>query len=88
MSTIWKYTLDIGIATAINLSRNARVLHVGQQEGTVTIWISLDPVSTDVSERLYHIVGTGWSEENLDRWTHVGTAIVGEFVWHVFEEVT
>lgn len=64
-----------------------KVLHVDSQHNGAfpTIWVehSFETMNTHDHQR-YTIVGTGGHFDNT-RMKHVGTAICGPFVWHVYE---
>ena len=93
MKTIHKYRMDGG-KNAVEMPKDARILHVGAQDGNVCLWAFVD---TDRLNELRHfrVYETGYSlsgdfiEADLRRETfdasYIGTAQVGEFVWHVFE---
>ncbi len=66
----------------LRLSEGAEVVHVAGQRGAVCLW-ALEPKSVKVM-RYFQLVGTGW-EIDLPLAGYVGTAHVGDFVWHVFE---
>lgn len=87
---IHKYWLSISEPTIIVLPDGATPLTVGSQEGKVCIWIEHDdPTSANpvvAGGRKFVIRGTGWSyRKNELQDNYIGTAFVGDFVWHVFE---
>jgi hypothetical protein len=48
-----------------------------------TVWAEVDPEGTDNHNIKVTVVGTG--HPIPDGWRHVGSAIMGRFVWHVME---
>lgn len=83
-STVWKYPLCLG-RTGHELPRNAELLHVADQAGTICLWAKGDPSAEKVlREFVVHGTGHLFSDIGL---SHVGTVLVlgGRFVWHVFE---
>lgn len=82
--TIWKYTLEHGHNTFL-LPKGAKILHVGQQNGTVCLWARVDP-EQEQEKRVFRFVGTGHPLNCTDI-TYLGTAHDDPFVWHVFEVV-
>lgn len=92
MRTIWKYALTESVCEFKSPALSS-ALHVGDQNGTLCVWALVDTDDEFVSRRL-HVVGTGhplpdvFNEETNLRViaSHLGSAIVGEYVWHVFEE--
>lgn len=79
---VWKYTLGYGLNN-LAMPAGARVVHVGDQHGLVTLWAEVDPAA-DREQRLFVFVGTG---HDADGGEYVGSAIVGggALVWHVYE---
>ena len=65
------------------MPEGAEILHVGDQNGTITIWALVD-VETEFLYREFIIVGTG-QQIPYDKYTHIGTVFQGSFVWHIFE---
>lgn len=82
MRVVFKYQLTDDV-TRIEMPQRSRVIHVAQQHaGTFpTLWIEhFDSPETVL--RKYVIHGTGAEFEDG---VHVGSAMCGPFVWHVFE---
>ena len=82
MKTIYKYKLDGGRTTTLELPELARVIHCAIQGDEYCIWVRVDTDAPKV-KRSFTIVGTGWEIE--DSLGHVGTILDGAFVWHIFE---
>lgn len=82
--TIHKY----GLTTGINVLPKGKVVLVGwlnhDDDVLPTIWIEYDPNDAQHTDQ-YVIVGTGHSVW-IDM-EHVGSAICGRFVWHVYKAV-
>lgn len=79
---ILKYRL--GVETF--LPHNARILHIGTQNGKATVWAEADPAAGIDHGRKLVAVGTG---DHPPRGLYRGTAIgvEGEFVLHFYETV-
>lgn len=81
MRRIYKWTL---LPTSkVPWSPGDRVLMVADQRGTLTLWAEQEDGNT-VPYREFVVVGTGFeAPAGLE---HVGSAVCGEFVWHVYAE--
>ena len=79
---IYKYTVEVGYNT-LYLPKDSIILHLGDQKGSLTLWVllDLDEVLTELHE--IYIVGTGWSDIQ-DSWKYLGTVQQGSLVWHAF----
>jgi hypothetical protein len=62
-------------------SREDRLLLIAEQHGIVTLWAEQEDERA-VDTREFRLVGTG--SERPPGYEHVGSAIVGETVWHVY----
>lgn len=69
----------------IDLPEDAEILHVGVQNNQIYLWAAVD-VDKPTVRRQFKVVGTGW-DYNPDGMKYLGTAHVGPFVWHVFEDI-
>jgi hypothetical protein len=83
MNVILKYPLEPG-PQRVQMPRYARLLHVGEKAGQLVLWAW---VHTDEPplERRIRVHGTG-HPLGVYPGIYVGTAIVGPYVWHVFDE--
>lgn len=85
--TIWRFDIDLNQTSELSLRLCApRLLHVASRTpNVVTVWIQhrLRVNVTDIESIELTVYGTGW-EIPADR-HYVGSAIDGEFVWHVYE---
>lgn len=84
MKTIHKVQLPNALNN-VSVPKGARFIHVEEQNCELTAWYQCD---TDQPKemRLLHIVGTGNAIPD-GKMSHIGTAIMTPFVFHVFEEV-
>lgn len=81
---IWKFSLQITRRLqGVSIPRGAEILSVQEQRGSVCLWALCDPDEPPV-QRYFSIVGTGHKFDPRAR-KYLGTAQIGEFVWHVFE---
>ena len=84
MKTIYKYTLAIEAEQTLHIpGGGGHVLHVGEQNGELCVWLLVDTAKPEKPRR-FSVVGTGQPSERVEEDFHVGTAQVGTFVWHVF----
>ena len=82
MRTVCRYPLTSGLYSHVDMPLDARIVHVGHQEGNLTLWAEVDP---DLEMRTYafEVVPTGGPCPEGS--VYAGTAVVGGFVWHVYE---
>lgn len=84
---VWRYELDIGRSTALELPSGAQVLHVGYKEDrpAAQLWALVEDTAA-LETRRFQVVGTDWAID-LPNMQHVGTCVLsgGFYVWHVFE---
>lgn len=97
MKVVYKYRLspkveqdkpDAAVIARLSMPEGARELYVGEQYGSLWVWVLCDPYRTAV-DTVFRIIGTGWEidEHWLDRSRYVGTVQVElGYVWHVFRE--
>lgn len=83
--TIWKFVLDGTTGPFdVKIPAPGHIQHVGidPESRGIAFWAQVDP-EAPARLRRFQIFGTGWaipSDANP-----VGTAIDGDFVWHLFE---
>ena len=77
---IHKYQLSLG-ETTINLPESFQVLHVGEQNGLLMMWVELD-LNAPKIPYTFRCIGTGYSIKS--RMHHIGSVIMDPFVWHVY----
>lgn len=84
MRTIYKYYLAPD--ATMYLPENAQVLHVGEQQGGIQLWVVLDPTAPPIVRRTFLTFGTGHIMPD-NPLIHLGTVQMrnGE-VYHVFEQ--
>ncbi len=86
---IWKYRIPyvFGTENKVIMPKDSLVVHVGSQQNDVFVWAIIQPDKPG-EERFFHLYSTGEEivEEKGKRQIYVGTAQVGDYVWHVFEE--
>ncbi len=83
MRCIYKYRLPHFWIQSVEMPKGSRVVHVGQQDGTPTLWVLVDTEAPTCS-RLFKVMGTGGEIDKTD--VYLGTCFVDRFVWHIFEE--
>lgn len=81
---VWKFPVRQGDAQAIALPLGANIVHFGSDPAAVgfAMWAEVDPAA-EQADRSFMLVGTGWDVPSGCR--HLGTTIVGPFVWHLYE---
>lgn len=87
--TIYKYGVPVDDSWhQVSMPGPARVLHVDCQGafGTVNVWAEVDIEGEGSTVRNMRVFGTGQALPEGS--THVGTALGGPFVWHVYAEGT
>lgn len=85
MRRVYKYPLTFGpgqTQTTLELPYAYQFLHFGFQDGNPIVWALVNPDNPSV-QRTLRVVGTGWDLEEGSE--HRGTAIEGDYVWHLFE---
>lgn len=85
MKTVLKLQLDpIPGPQRLAMHRGANIIHVAEQAGILTIWYECDNLNT-LTAVVFHVIGTGHLvQAGLQ---HVGTAFVGDFVWHLYVDI-
>jgi hypothetical protein len=81
--TIWKFPLEVLDAQQVEMPEGAKILHVGAQDHRMWIWAQVWPGNL-LTPRWFRIIGTGHPIED-GVGDHVGSVVLGSFVWHVFE---
>lgn len=61
----------------------AKLLHVHEQRGRIVLWALVRRRNPIETRRIY-VTGTGFSIDQ-DPGVYVGTAHIGELVWHAFD---
>jgi hypothetical protein len=83
VKTVWKYPLRIDDSIqSIETYAGSRIVHVGNQDGQLCVWIEHNIESNPV-RRHFKVHGTGHPIEPYA--VHVGSAVMPPFVWHVYE---
>jgi len=84
--TVWKFPIPVNDVVTIRMPRGAKVLHVGDQFGTPTMWALVDPLQPN-ENREFRFAGTGHPIEGHHIGAFVGTFFMreGGLVFHIFE---
>lgn len=83
MRTVHKKTLDLTAGTQrVQLPVDAEIVRVHAQHDLPTIWYETDTDTTHVMLHSIKVIGTG-SEVPAD-WIYLGTADIGDFVFHLY----
>lgn len=85
MKVIYKYLLDLTYKQTLYLPPGFIVRHVANQAGAVTMWIEIDNSRKPTTPVDFYVNGT--AHEVIKGLTYCGTALVGDFVWHVYMHV-
>jgi len=81
---IFKYTLEITSDQTVQMPQDAQILSVANQNGNLCLWAMVD-IDCPPHPRHIEIIGTGLPVPDSQR-LFIGTAVIGQFVWHVFEK--
>jgi len=82
MKTIYKYPVSFGEGVTHCIPNPGQIIAVGEQGGTVCVWILVDTKEA-VRPVTFRIIGTGWElPDGIGR--PIGTVFIGPYVWHVF----
>lgn len=85
MTTIYKYP-TMGGAFSITMPQGAETLHFGYQDHEGFVWAKVD-TDKPTELRRFIVVGTGFDIGDY-AFKHIGTALDGLLVWHLFEAMT
>ena len=93
---VWKFPLALATTQRIDMPLGATTLYVAVQESrepgangihhvqTLTLWALVDD-RAESEERIFGVVGTGHPAPDKG---YIGSAMMDELVWHVFEKTT
>lgn len=83
MKVIYKYVLPVGEVYTLQMPRDRALAKVGRDplSGLPAMWFIVESDSPK-QECKYKVFATG--EDITGSVSHVGTAICGRYVWHVF----
>lgn len=84
-SIIWKTKLSPGV-NDVQLPKGAKLLHLEEQWGMITMWFQLKDGEIEKEKRTFVVVATG-EIFNDKRLKYLNTVITGSFVWHVYERL-
>lgn len=83
---IFKYTLEITSDQTVQMPQGAWILSVANQGGNLCLWAMVD-IDCNLHPRHIEVIGTGHrvvQDMGVER-TFIGTVLINQFVWHVFE---
>jgi hypothetical protein len=84
MKTVWKYELKLLDEQIVTLPYKSRCVHVGADpKGRLCLWAE---VETDNPLVEYGVRVEGTGHPLSEGFIHVGSAVIGNFVWHVYLE--
>lgn len=83
MITIHKYPLRTGAVNKIDLTGFFNVLHIGDQNGNLTMWVE-EHIGQAKQIRHFQVYGTGHELTGQDH--YCGTAQINGNVWHVYQK--
>jgi hypothetical protein len=86
MKTIWRYIVDPGEVTLM-LPRGGKIVHFGYKNPNLCIWYEFDPYEKHNLKPFHiNIVPTGGEFYEFNN-KHIGTAVCGDFVWHLYSDL-
>lgn len=87
---IFKYQIPIQLTSTIHLPKNAEILYVGTQQGSMCIWCLIDE-KVGLEPRQFYLFGTGQQIERIlgYRYVYIGTFKLDNdtLILHLFESV-
>jgi hypothetical protein len=86
---IFKYQLPLSGGN-IMMPHGAEILTAQIQNGTIMLWAQVyDDYEGVLEQRKFVILGTGMpvDDQIADGLWHIGTVQMGDFVWHIFENI-
>ena len=82
--TIYKYKISLLDKQELILPKQAKILSVQVQNGSICIWALVDE-NLEKEKRQVLIIGTGENiEDDLFVYTYIGTIQQAPYVWHIF----
>lgn len=80
---IFKYKF----ANEIHMPKDARIVHVGMQDGNIFFWAEheFDNKKPKIELRKFSVFGTGIEIPKGNK-QYLATVFDGPFVWHIYEE--
>lgn len=85
MNMILKYSLNTNTEQEVILPKGAKILSVQPKDGILTMWAMTPRQPSYPVKRKIRIYATGQYIDDTNL-AYIGTAQVGIYVWHVFEE--
>ncbi len=86
MLQVFKYSVPTTDEFTLELPKDGKILHFGEQADSLCIWVLVDAQASTES-RTFRLAGTGHPIETEGRLDHIGcvTNHRGAFVWNLFE---
>jgi len=84
MKRIYKYSVGIVSRQAIIMPKNAAILSIQFQDGSLCMWALVNPEAPNES-RTFAVIGTGHDFPHDVDWTYLATVQDGSYIWHIFE---
>lgn len=84
---IYKYPLKLQDFQELVLPKRALILDVQNQRDQLCLWALVDSNETKSEVVFIHIIGTGREHIPQSSLRYIATVQMGEFVWHVCEEI-
>jgi hypothetical protein len=82
---VWKFPVEIGGASAIDVEPSAKFLSFALDgQGVPCAYYLVDPEQRERRVRMVYVVGTGWDVVLAGGLEHLGTVTIAPFVWHLF----
>ena len=88
---IWKYDIPVQDSVTILIPKGGEVLKVGDQGGTMMMWVLVDPEAKK-TPRAFRIFGTGQPipiTSSIPSLKYLDSVIMSHLplVWHVYEQL-
>ena len=86
MQVIYKYPVESGMYTVIDVPKGSEVAHFGTDpQGVLCVWVVRPDDVIESVERTFYVAATGQRFVNNRKF--VATAKQGMFMWHLLEVV-
>lgn len=86
MQTIHKYNLRVVDIQTINLPKDAIILSIQNQNGSLSMWCLID-TNDEMTPRTFRVIGTGERFEDEEACAFLATVQCDHLVWHIFEQL-
>ena len=84
MKRVFKYELGENGEIVKYRGRFAQILHMEAKDGLPVMWAEMNDDYKEIDVEIIAI-GTGWDvPEEFEKWIHIGSIVIGPYVWHYY----